>query len=208
MTTPTESKIEQLLQLYHQMSVDDFFCEPMDSRSKIFTSIFMKYFGVVEPKHNDMTRGTEALRQHISEQSEEEVERFLDTVDHMRLAHIQKFPEIAIKNINSKALSYYIKITFEMSSPELLFYDIKTNLNAISELFRVFTGHFYEPKHNGLMTYVAEYPEAQLLYPNQPIDNLESLDELMDMMQEAVRQTADNLKRDKDKLISVVKSHQ
>lgn len=203
----TTETIEQLLQKHHNIGLLDYFKKPLSERGPMFIPVFADVVGDIEFKSTILEKQIAELNTHISnnEERSRRMEAFLGIIDDLRHTFTQEHPEIAKNHITKEELTRYIDITFGISKPETLFYNTKVNEKLISHLFDMFSGHRYNKEIDGLVTYMSGYPDAKIAYPDQPLEKLESLNDLMEAMKEAVSQTQINLKNDHEQIVEIHK---
>ena len=186
-----KNEIASLMEKHLKMDIHEYFSQPIQIRLDLFPTIF-KYI-VDRDDFNDFHtdnpyEGIPKLKEYIAQNPERQkrVDEFMQTMHDLQHKHIQKHPEIALKNINRESISHFIDYTFNIQEPETLFYNTKVNFPYIEHICEVFTGFKYDKNHERFVTHIADYPGMKIFLPCSTVYEMGSLDALISLLHKII----------------------
>ena len=188
--TKDKERITSLIK-EHYVSLESFFTHPVDKQGLLMISVFADFVGDLKLQGVLAEKQLQRIETYVKSNDAhlERMDTFKTIIQELRHEFIQRHPQKALDRIARIEVSDFIKSAFEITDPESLLYNTELNQDVISHIFQVYTGHRYDNEIQGLVTHIAGYKEIEIGYSNQPLENIESFDNLIKMMKEAIRKT-------------------
>lgn len=191
----------------HYVSLEDFFTNhSIDRQGLLMISVFADFVGDIKLTSVLAEKQLQQIEEYVTGNDAhlERMDTFKRVIAELRHEFIQSYPHVATHHITRNEITDFVKSTFEINNPEILFYNSEKNMMQINHIMKTFSGHYFDMESKTLRTHLSGHPDIEVGYPTIFIGNIESVESFMEIMRQAITETDINLTQKRDRVIEMM----